>query len=157
MPDVETIGSDGEVSLREVTEETVMDICQLSNTLTEPRKNFVAPNAISIAQAHFSKTAWFRAIYADETPVGFVMLHDNPEEPKYFLWRFMIAGPHHGKGFGRRAIELLVEYVKTRPGARELLVSCGQGEGSPEEFYLKMGFKHNGKTYGREIGLSMAL
>ena len=73
---------------------------------------------------------------------------DLGEEPEDFLWRFIIVGPHHGKGFGRRAIELLVDYVRTLPGATELLVSCGQGEGSPEEFYLKMGFKHNGKMYG---------
>ena len=157
MSDAETVGPDAEVSLREITSETVFAICQLSDTLTEPRSRFVAPNSVSIAQAHFSEHAWFRAIYADETPVGFVMINDNPEKQAYFLWRFMIGGPYQGKGFGRRAIELLVDYVKTRPGAEELLVSCGQGEGSPEGFYLKMGFKHNGKQYGHEIGLSLAL
>ena len=157
MSDAETVGPDAEVSLREITAETVFAICQLSDTLTEPRSRFVAPNSVSIAQAHFSEHAWFRAIYADETPVGFIMIADNPEEQEYFLWRFMIGGPYQGKGFGRRAIELLVDYVKTRPGAVELLVSCGQGEGSPEGFYLKMGFKHNGKQYGNEIGLCLAL
>jgi len=44
-----------------------------------------------------------------------------------------------------------------RPNPRELLVSCGQGEGSPEGFYLRMGFKHDGKMYGDEIGLSLSL
>ena len=157
MSDAETVGPEAEVSLREITSETVMAICRLSNTLREPRSRFVAPNSVSIAQAHFSKHAWFRAIYADETPVGFVMTSDNPEEQEYFLWRFMIGGPYQGKGFARRAIELLVDHVKTRPGAEELLVSCGQGEGSPEGFYLTTGFKHNGKQYGHEIGLSLPL
>jgi diamine N-acetyltransferase len=37
-------------------------VCFLSDTLTEPQKFMVAPNAISLAQALFSKKAWCRAI-----------------------------------------------------------------------------------------------
>ena len=162
-PKAPEIGPEAEVSLREITAETVRAICRLSDTLTPPRKYFVAPNAVSIAQAHFEPKAWFRAIYADDTPVGFIMLYDNPEgeppdnEPGYFLWRFMIAGPHHGKGFGRQAIELLVDYVKTRPGAKELQVSCGEGPGSPEGFYQKLGFERSGKMFDDEVGLTLKL
>ena len=148
-------GPEATVSLREITSETVRVVCRLSRTLMPPRDNYVADNAVSIAEAYFAENAWFRAIYADETPVGFVMISDKPDIPEYFLWRFMIAGNHHGKGFGRHAIELLIKHVKTRPGATELGVSCGQGEGSPEEFYLKMGFEHDGKMHGKEIGLTL--
>ncbi len=150
-------GSEAEVSLREITAETVRDICKLSDTLTPPKKYMVAPNAVSIAQAHFEEHAWFRAIYADETPVGFVMLYDDPEQQSYFLWRLMIAQHHHGKGLGRRAMELVLAYVRTRPGAVTLETSCGQGEGSPEGFYRKLGFERNGKMIGEEVGLSLTL
>lgn len=162
-------GPDAEVTLREITAETVRDTCRLTDTLTPPKKYFVAPNAVSIAQAYFEPKAWFRAIYADETPVGFVMLYDDAGfpagepggepggEPEYFLWRFMIAEPHHGKGFGRQAIERLVEYVKTRPGAKVLETSCGQGPGSPEAFYRKVGFERSGKIHGEEVGLILKL
>jgi len=101
--------------------------------------------------------AWFRAIYADETPAGFVMLYDDPETPEYLLWRLMVAEPYHGKGFGRRAIELLIDYVRTRPGAQVLLTSCGQGAGSPEGFYRRLGFERNGKMYDDEVGLALPL
>lgn len=67
----------------------------------------------------------------------------------------LIATPFQGKGVGRRAIGLLVEYLKTRPGATELGVSCSQGEGNTEGFYLKLDFKHNGKMHGSEIGRSL--
>ena len=83
-----TLGPEAVVSFREITEETVIPICKLSNTLTEPKKRFVAPNSVSLAQAHFCKYAWFRAIYADDTPVGFIMLYDNPEEPTCILFRW---------------------------------------------------------------------
>ncbi len=149
--------SDDEVSLQEITAETVSGICRLSDTLTEPKKNYVAANAFSLAQAHFNKYAWFRAIYAGRAPVGFVMIVDDTDEEEYFLWRFMIAEPYHGRGYGRKAICRLVEYVQTRPGAKELLVSCVQGEGSPEGFYMKLGFVHTGGKIGDEVVLRLAL
>jgi diamine N-acetyltransferase len=158
MPDATVVGPEAEVTLREVTAETLYVVCQLSDTLTEPQKHMVAPNAYSIAEAHFAKHAWFRAIYADEVPVGFIMLHDSAEEePGYLIWRLMIGGPFQGMGFGRKAVELLIDYVRTRPGANELLTSCGLGEGSPEGFYLELGFKHTGKMLGHEAVLSLPL
>ncbi|MBM3127217.1 MAG: GNAT family N-acetyltransferase [Chloroflexi bacterium] len=151
------LGPYDQVTLREITADTVFRICLLSDTLTEPKKYFVAPNAISLAQAHFNKYAWFRAIYAGKAPVGFMMIVDDPDKPEYFLWRLMIAEPFHGRGYGRQAIQCLVEYVKTRPNATELLVSCGQGEGSPEEFYVKQGFVSTGKIEDGELVLRMSL
>jgi diamine N-acetyltransferase len=106
----------------------------------------VAPNAVSLAQALFEPTAWYRAIYADETLVGFVMVDDNVATREYSLWRFMIAGEFQGRGFGRRALGLVVEYVRTRPGATELLTSYVPGAGSPGDFYIKLGFKDTGKV-----------
>jgi diamine N-acetyltransferase len=154
-------GPQANVTLREITADTVREICKLSDTLTPPRKFMVAPNAVSIAQAYFEPKAWMRAIYADDTPVGFLMLYDDAggqeQEPEYFLWRLMIAGPHQGKGYGQRALALLVDYVKTRPNAQVLETSCGQGPGSPEPFYHKVGFRRNGKMLGKEVGLSLEL
>jgi len=157
MVDRQENDHNAEVSLREITSETVVQICKLSDTLSEQEQKMVAPNAISIAQAHFSDKAWFRAIYADEMAVGFIMLYDDSENPEYFLWRLMIAGPYQGKGYGRKAIELLVEYVKTRPGARELSTSYVPIEGGPEGFYRKMGFEPTGEVDDGEIVVRLTL
>ena len=157
MIDRQESDHNAEVSLREITSETVVQICKLSDTLPERQRKMVAPNAISIAQAHFSDKAWFRAIYADETAVGFVMLYDDSENPEYFLWRLMIAGPYQGRGYGRRATELLVDYVKTRPGATELSTSYVPIEGGPEGFYRKMGFEPTGEVDDGEIVVRLTL
>jgi diamine N-acetyltransferase len=85
------------------------------------------------------------------------MISDNDEEQEYVIWRLMIAEPFQGRGYGGQAIQRLVEYVTTRPGATELLVSCGQGEGSPELFYEKLGFVHTGDQWGREVVLRLEL
>jgi diamine N-acetyltransferase len=117
----------------------------------------VAENAVSIAQAHFEPKAWFRAIYADETPIGFLMISDDPDGPEYFLWRLMIDAMYQGKGFGQRAVALLVEYVRNRPDARELLVSYHPGPLSPRDFYLKQGFRDTGRIEEDEVVLSLPL
>lgn len=144
------------VSLREVTADTVRAICNLK--VAEHQRNFVAPNAISIAQAYFARdNAWFRAVYADETPVGFLMLDDDPAAQEYGLWRFMIDERYQGQGYGRQALELLIAHVRTRPGAKELFTSCVPGEGSPCPFYERMGFVYTGEEDDGELVMRLAL
>lgn len=157
MNEASKLDKTADVSLREITEKTVTTIIKLSDTHSEQQKKMVAPNAVSIAQAHFSDKAWFRAIYADEEPVGFIMLYDDPKKPEYFLWRLMIAAQYQGKGFGERAVKLLIEHVKTRPNARELLVSYVPMEGGPMGFYHKLGFKENGQIEHDEVVMSLPL
>ncbi len=152
QPDV---GPDLGIALREITAETVREICRLS--VREGQNEFVAPNAVSIAQAHFSPEAWLRAIYAGETPVGFLMLADDPEEKEYFLWRMMVDAKYQGMGFGRRAMELLIEHVRTRPGATELCTSVVQAEGGPQGFYEKLGFRLTGEYEDDEAVMKLVL
>jgi len=131
------------VTLRQISKDTVWTICNLF--VQEDQKQFVEPNAISIAEAYFSKEAWFRGIYAEETPVGFAMLEEQPAKARYFLWRFMIDARYQKFGFGKQAIGLLVEHVKTLPNATELLTSVVQTEGGPQDFYENIGFKLTGE------------
>ena len=153
--EVKIPGPDAVVTLQEITKKTVRSIIDLK--VAPEQDNFVAPNAVSIAQAHFEEKAWFRAIYADETPVGFVMLFDDTEKLQYFLWRYMIDAKYQGKGYGRSAITLLIDYVKTRPGAKELLVTYVPGEGSPEKFYEKAGFVNTGVEHDGEWEMKLTL
>ena len=150
------INKDAVVTLREITKETVHTICDLK--VAPQQEQFVAPNAVSIAQAYFEPdAAWFRAIYADESPVGFLMLDDDPANEEYDLWRFMIDARFQGFGFGRRALELLIKHVRTRPGAKALFTSCVPGDGSPCPFYEKMGFIYTGDVDDGELVMRLEL
>ncbi|MDA3645827.1 GNAT family N-acetyltransferase [Saccharopolyspora indica] len=149
--------TDPEISFRRVTAWTVTDVCELSETLSDEQREMVADNAVSIAEAHFSESAWFRAIYADETLAGFIMLHtgadydDGIERPGVFLWRLMVAGPHQGRGIGRKAVQKVVADLTAR-GIRELRTSYDEGPASPGPFYKSLGFIPSGDFYGEEIG-----
>jgi len=147
---------DTKFMLREITGDTVRAICDLK--VSKKQETFVAANAVSIAEAYFSDEAWFRAIYADETPVGFVMLHETPERGPYGIWRFMIDQRYQGIGYGRKAMELVVKHVKSNSNVRDLLTSCHPGKGSPKGFYEKMGFKDTGrKTPNGELIMKLKL
>ncbi|MEE9553999.1 MAG: GNAT family N-acetyltransferase [candidate division Zixibacteria bacterium] len=143
------------IELREITKDTVREICNLK--VSDDQNKFVAPNAVSIAQAYFHKEAWFRGIYADDSPVGFLMLEDNGEKPEYFLWRMMIDTRYQGMGFGKKAMMLFIDHVKTLPDATELLTSCVPGDGSPEGFYVNLGFRPTGEIDDGEIVMRLGL
>src|SRR5262245_60381360 len=98
------------VTLREITAATVRRICALKTK--EKQTRFVAPNALSIAQAYFEPQAIFRAVYADEVAVGFVMWKPADDPTAAYLWRFMIDHEHQGKGHAKQAIALLISLLR---------------------------------------------
>ena len=143
------------VELREVTRDNLREVVSLSVRPEQAR--FVASNAHSIAEAHFDPTAWFRAIYAADEAVGFVMLAMVPAEGVYFIWRFMLDQHHQRKGYGRQAMELVVQHVRCQPNARRVLVSFKPGTDGPEEFYRKLGFSRTGEEEDGEVYATLPL
>jgi diamine N-acetyltransferase len=135
------------VTLREVTAQTVGAICDLETRSDQAR--FVAPNAVSIAQAHFEPTARFRAIYADDDPVGFMMWRPSGKDGECYLWRFMIDRRYQGKGYGRAALLILLAQCR-REGFRRMTLTFIPDEGGPGPFYVRLGFRDTGE--GRPNG-----
>jgi len=142
------------VTLREITRETVRAICALEVAPAQSR--FVASAAVSIAEAHYSPEAWYRAIYLGEEPAGFVMLSVKPEVPEYYLWRFLVDARHQRTGVGSAALKLVVDHVRSL-GAREFFTSYVPGVGSPGPFYEKHGFAPDGRVEDGEIVMVRAL
>jgi diamine N-acetyltransferase len=131
-----------EVTLREVTRKNLYALFKLDAGDGGVQ---VASNAKSMAEAAVHGEAWPRAIYAGDEPVGFLMLYDpslvsEPEEPDFYLWRLMVDAKHQRRGVGRAALQLLIEHVRTRPGARELLTSIVEPAPQLLAFYGGLGF-----------------
>ena len=137
-----------DVQLREIDAKTLHPILKLK--VKSGQEHFVAPNSVSISEAHFSDAAWFRGIYAGDEPVGFVMLALDPAKPEFDIWRFMIDARYQGKGYGHRAMELIIEHMKSE-GAKEIFLGVVPGEGSAQPFYAKLGFEPTGEIDDGEI------
>jgi diamine N-acetyltransferase len=138
------------VTLREITEDNTASILALRCTPAQER--FVTSVAGSLAEAaHYPQAnPWFRAVYADDRPVGFVMLSWDvePQPPEingpWFLWKLIIDHRQQGRGYGREVVRQIVELVHGQ-GATELLTSHVPGEGGPAGFYARLGFAPTGE------------
>ena len=132
-----------DVELREVTAETVRAVCRLD--VSDDQRAYVAPVAVSIAQAHFEPTAAFRAVYADDQPVGFLLWRYGDQAKTAHLWRFMIDKAHQKKGYARSALRQTCSELKAL-GFDTLTTSVVLGEHSPRGFYLSVGFIETNET-----------
>jgi len=150
--------TDRVVTLREITPANEEAVRALQ--VAPAQERFVTPVAASLEEAEATPRArpWYRAIYAGEEPVGFVMLsYDKPhrdlEQPyRYFLWRLLIDARHQGHGYGRAAMELVIEHLRDRPNATGLVTSVHPGPGSPGPFYRGLGFEPTGEWLeGEEV------
>ncbi|MFD8497871.1 GNAT family N-acetyltransferase [Amycolatopsis sp. NPDC059657] len=135
--------------LENVTSDNVQGACELK---VEPwQEKFVAPVALSLAEAYARpEAAWPRLVYNDDQLVGFIMGGFDPNCPiDYFrcgIWRLNIAAGHQRTGYGRFAVEELCAEARRR-GHTRATVLWVPGPGSPEPFYLRMGFTPTGQIF----------
>ncbi|KAI9738081.1 MAG: hypothetical protein M1818_005509 [Claussenomyces sp. TS43310] len=153
-PSMTTPSRDSPLTFREVTEENWRAVANLS--LKDGQIGNLAPNVWSLCEAHYSEDAWVRAIYADETLVGMLMMAIWDPEEAYYIWRFMIDGRYQGLGYGRRGVEFAIAHIRQhKPQAKQLGLMSTPREGkmsgnptkkvtpedSPYKFYQKLGFR----------------
>ena len=96
-------------------------------------------------------------IYLGEKPVGFVMIGYNgyedgdPEFMKntYYIWRFMIDRRYQGKGYGRQAFQLALDFIRTFPkGPSELCWLSYEPENEvAKKLYASFGFEEVPEYY----------
>lgn len=165
-PEPRLPGRGSPVSLVEITRDNLRDYLRLK--VRPDQEGFVAPNAVSVAQAYFHPEAWFRGIAAGGEPVGFAMLEDwtaRPDdapaewraEPYVGLWRYMIDARYQAHGFGAQALRLLIERARTLLPGGVMFTSYVPGEGCPGPFYHRLGFQETGKLDGSERVLRLPL
>jgi diamine N-acetyltransferase len=128
-----------EITLRDVTKQNIRRVLKLK---AAPEQERLAPTvAHMIARGVYEDNAWFKVVYADEEPVGFVKVWEsNPEEPD--LWGIMVDEKYQGRGYGRKAVELVITLIKGRnPQARRLCVGYLPENSHARAFYRKCGFE----------------
>lgn len=137
------------VTFRQITTGNLELVLALRTTPEQER--FVSSVASSMAEAAECPEAkpWYRAVYSDERPVGFVMLGWNvePQPPDikgpWFLWKLLIDHRHQSQGYGEEVLRQIAELVRGK-GGTELLTSCVPGEDGPAGFYSRLGFTPTG-------------
>lgn len=139
-----------DITLRELTDANRDEVLALR--VAPGQETFVDSVAESLEEAEEYPHAnpWYRAVYAGDEPVGFVMLSWDvvPDPPDvlgpWFLWRLLIDERHQGRGYGREVVHHVAELVRAE-GATELRTSHGVGEAGPAGFYRRLGFVPTGE------------
>ena len=136
------------VSLRPITDDNREAVEALRVSAAQER--FVSGVAESLLEAAEEPDgrALYWAVYAGETPVGFVMIADEVGSSEYiphYLWKLLIDERYQRRGFGTATLDLIVEYFRGRPGVEVLRTSASQGDGSPITFYERYGFERTGE------------
>jgi diamine N-acetyltransferase len=149
------------VSLRPINESNREAVEALE--VAPDQQQFVSNAADSIREAAKEPDgrALYWAIYADGTPVGFVMISDDVGGPDYFpqyLWKLFIDQRYQRRGYGTATLDLIAEYFRRRPEVEVMRTSAGQGKGSPIGFYERYGFERTGDiVFDSEVLLQLKL
>ena len=131
------------IRLRSVTRDNIDEVLGLS--VLEEQRAFVSSTAESLAQAYvYRETAFPFAVYNDEEPVGFIMMGYYEEKAYYTLWKLLIDRKHQNKGYGRKALELGISFLKEKYGVSEIYTGVSQGNTVAKRLYLSEGFKETG-------------
>ena len=134
------------LEVRPVREADVLALIKLETTPEQSK--FVAPNAVSLAQAAYKVAGRPFGLYAEGEPVGFLLLFDaryDDEEPadELYVWRLMIDAKHQGRGHGGEAMRWVIAEAR-RIGVAQVGLSH-VAENTVDAFYERFGFRHTGK------------
>ena len=113
-------------------------------------EEYVASNALSIVQSVYEDGWVVKAIEHEGELIGFTMFGFNEEEDFYELCRIMIDRKHQNKGYGTRAIRMILEEMKARFSCGEVYLSTDPENARGKHVYEKVGFRSEHRTVDDE-------
>lgn len=153
------------IRLEKINAKNVWRVLRLR--VSEAQDGFVASNTQSVVEAYLSVSEGGHAlpfgIFEDDEPVGFLMIgydvdatYENPPKiayGNYSLWRLMIDERYQKRGYGRAALALALDLIRTFPcGKAEYCYLSYEPENTvAKKLYQSFGFVENGETDDNEI------
>ncbi len=132
------------VTLRRIDGSNLHQIIALK--VRPEQQAFVASNVYSLAQAYAEPCCEPLAVYAGDTPVGFVMTALDEQDGEYWIYRLMIAESEQGKGYGRAAMaQVIARLRKHHPERKVLYISFEPQNEAARRLYASLGFAPDGR------------
>jgi len=138
-----------DVVLAEVGDANLDAVLALKVAPSQERYVGTVRDALDDTLAHPHANPWYRAVYAGDELVGFVMISwdVDPRPPEiigpWFLWKLIIGESHQRLGYGAEVVRLVADLVRGE-GGTELLTSYVEGDDGPAGFYARLGFRPTG-------------
>lgn len=142
--------------LRPITQDNFLDAFAL--TLAPEQERFVSHPIRSLAQAYvYRDQCQPFGIYADGRMVGYVMVIYDYDVPEYDIWHMMIHRQEQGRGYGREALGLVIDYIRTKPfgDSGRVALTVNRDNSVARKLYESMGFRATGHGDEDEAELVM--
>jgi diamine N-acetyltransferase len=160
-----------QITLQPITGDNWIDCIALTPTEEQVRIGFVAPNSVSLAQAHYEP--WWQpyGLYAtiegQMVMVGFAMYgrwpatgipahHDEAKPGVDFILRFMIDQRYQGCGYGRAGLATLLAQIKAQPDVQAIEISYDVANLVMAQICTRAGFQPTGRISDGEIEARLA-
>lgn len=144
------------IHLKAITEENFIDTFALQ--LAPEQERFVSHPIRSLAQAYvYREQCRPFGIYEGDRMVGYVMVIYDYDIPEYDIWHMMIDRAEQGRGYGRAALDRVLDYIKTKPfgSSERVTLTCNRENLRALRLYKDKGFTETGAEDGEEIELSL--
>lgn len=146
------------ITLRPITEDNFIDAFNLK--LKDGQERFVSHPVRSLAQAYvYRDQCQPFGIYSGEMMVGYVMVIYDYDVPEYDIWHMMIDISQQGNGFGKAALELVLEYIKGKPfgDSGRVALTCNKDNPATLNLYKSFGFELTGGEDDDEVELALTV
>ena len=146
------------ITLKPITEENFLDAFNLK--LAPGQEQYVSHPIRSLAQAYvYRNQCQPFGIYAEDKIVGYVMVIYDYDLTEYDIWHMMVDESSQGKGYGRLALERVLEYIQTKPfgSSSRVALTCNRENVHALNLYRDKGFAETGAADEDEIELALIL
>lgn len=147
-----------DVRLIQINEDNFIDAFNLK--LEEEQELFVSHPIRSLAQTYvYYKQCTPFGIYDGDKIVGYVMVIYDYDIPEYDIWHMMIDKSEQGKGYGKIALQKVIDYIREKPfgNSDRIALTCNKRNQVALKIYKEAGFEPTGNSDGDEIELAIQL
>lgn len=146
------------ITLKRIDEGNFLDAFDLK--LGQGQERFVSNPIRSLAQAYvyYNQCTPF-GIYHKDTMVGYVMVIYDYDLEEYDIWHMMIDSKYQHNGYGQKALEKCLEYIKMKPfgNSDKVVLTCNKENKTAMHLYRKLGFTETGNVDEDEMELALLL
>lgn len=135
------------IEIKLVDESSFQAVLDLKISEADERARFVSSNVRSLADAWLYREngdVFPMAIYWNELVVGFLLLEIDKDEAEYFIWRIMIGQQYQGRGYGRKAVEVLIKKAQMDFACNHIIADYVVGNEKMKHLLTSLGFQETG-------------
>lgn len=115
------------------------------------QREFVADNDYYLKLAESDECWSAFGIYESDCPVGFCMYGRDPKDGQLWISQLMIGSEHQSKGYGRKALLLMLELIRSDADAMRVYLSFEPWNEWAMALYESVGFVPDGRMEEEDV------